>query len=106
LGIAFSALVLIQVVVSAVRAFVGVYLSTHFNLRLLTALFNHLLKLPLSWFEKRNIGDIVSKFRSVDVIQKTLSTTFVETAIDGMMVVLTLVVMSYYSTMLTMVVVG
>ena len=35
--------------VSAVRAFVGVYLSTHFNLRLLTALFNHLLKLPLAW---------------------------------------------------------
>jgi ATP-binding cassette, subfamily B, bacterial CvaB/MchF/RaxB len=105
LGIAFSALVLIQVVVSAVRAFVGVYLSTHFNLRLLTALFNHLLKLPLAWFEKRNIGDIVSKFRSVDVIQKTLSTTFVETFIDGVMVLITLGVMSFYSVKLTSVVV-
>jgi ATP-binding cassette subfamily B protein RaxB len=105
LGIAFSALVLIQVVVSAVRAFVGVYLSTHFNLRLLTALFNHLLKLPLAWFEKRNIGDIVSKFRSVDVIQKTLSTTFVETFIDGVMVLITLGVMFFYSVKLTSVVV-
>ncbi len=105
LGIAFAALVLIQVVVSAVRAFVGVYLSTHFNLRLLTALFNHLLKLPLAWFEKRNIGDIVSKFRSVDVIQKTLSTTFVETFIDGVMVLVTLGVMFFYSVKLTAVVV-
>ena len=105
LAIAFSALVLIQVVVSAVRAFVGVYLSTHFNLRLLTALFNHLLKLPLAWFEKRNIGDIVSKFRSVDVIQKTLSTTFVETFIDGVMVLITLSVMAFYSVKLTAVVV-
>jgi ATP-binding cassette subfamily B protein RaxB len=104
LGIAFSALVLIQVVVTAVRAWVGVYLSTHFNLRLLTALFNHLLKLPLSWFEKRNIGDIVSKFRSVDVIQKTLSTTFVETFIDGVMVLITLAVMWFYSAKLTAVV--
>jgi ATP-binding cassette, subfamily B, bacterial CvaB/MchF/RaxB len=104
LGIAFSALVLIQVVVTAVRAWVGVYLSTHFNLRLLTALFNHLLRLPLSWFEKRNIGDIVSKFRSVDVIQKTLSTTFVETFIDGVMVLITLAVMWFYSAKLTAVV--
>jgi ATP-binding cassette, subfamily B, bacterial CvaB/MchF/RaxB len=106
LGIAFGALVLIQVAVSAVRAWVGVYLSTNINLKLLTTLFDHMLRLPLAWFEKRNIGDIVSKFRSVDAIQRTLSTTFVETAVDGIMVVLTLVVMAYYSLLLTTIVVG
>jgi len=106
LGIAFATLVVISVAVTAVRAWVGVYLSTSINLKLLTTLFNHMLRLPLSWFEKRNIGDIVSKFRSVDAIQRTLTTTFVETAVDGMMVVLTLVVMSYYSSLLTLVVVG
>jgi len=106
LGVAFGVLVLIQVVVTAVRAWVGVYLSTQFNLRLLTALFNHLLKLPLAWFEKRHIGDIVSKFRSVDAIQRTLTTTFVETFIDGVMVLLTLAVMAFYSTLLTGIVVG
>ena len=97
LGIAFGALVVIQVAVTAVRAWVGVYLSTNINLKLLTTLFNHMLRLPLAWFEKRNIGDIVSKFRSVDAIQRTLTTTFVETVVDGLMVVLTLVVMGYYS---------
>ena len=106
LGIAFAALVVIQVAVAAVRAWIGVYLSTNINLRLLTNLFNHMLRLPLGWFEKRNVGDIVGKFRSVDAIQKTLSTTFVETAVDGVMVVLTLIVMLYYSVTLTSVVVG
>jgi ATP-binding cassette subfamily B protein RaxB len=106
LGFAFAALVIIQVAVMAVRAWVGVYLSTQFNLRLLTALFNHLLKLPLAWFEKRHIGDIVSKFRSVDAIQKTLTTTFVETFIDGIMVLITLGVMLFYSGALTAVVLG
>ena len=105
LGIAFCTLVVIQVAVAAVRAWVGVYLSTNINLKLLTTLFNHMLRLPLAWFEKRNIGDIVSKFRSVDAIQRTLTTTFVETAVDGIMVVLTLIVMGYYSLMLTSVVV-
>jgi ATP-binding cassette subfamily B protein RaxB len=106
LGIAFATLVVIQAVIFAVRAWVGVYLSTHINLKLLSTLFNHMLRLPLAWFEKRNIGDIVSKFRSVDAIQRTLSTTFLETMVDGVMVVLTLVVMTYYSGTLTLVVVG
>lgn len=106
LGLGFAALVLIQVAVTAVRAWVGVYLSTQFNLRLLTALFNHLLRLPLAWFEKRHIGDIVSKFRSVDAIQKTLTTNFVETFIDGVMVLVTLAVMIFYSLKLTLVVAG
>jgi len=106
LGIAFCTLVVIQVAVSAVRAWVGVYLSTNINLRLLTTLFNHMLRLPLAWFEKRNIGDIVSKFRSVDAIQRTLTSTFVETAVDGIMVVLTIIVMAYYSVTLTAIVVA
>ncbi len=106
LGVAFIALIVIQVIVTAIRAWVGVFVSTRFNLRLLTVLFNHLLRLPLGWFEKRNIGDIVGKFRSVDAIQKTLSTTFVETFIDGVMVLITLGVMTYYSLKLTLVVLG
>jgi ATP-binding cassette subfamily B protein RaxB len=106
LGIGFGTLVVISVAVTAIRAWVGVYLSTHINLKLLSTLFNHMLRLPLAWFEKRNIGDIVSKFRSVDAIQRTLSTTFVETAVDGVMVILTVIVMFYYSVGLTVVVLG
>ena len=106
LGVGFCALVLIQVMVTGLRAWVSVYLSTHINLRLLTTLFSQLIRLPLGWFEKRHIGDIVSRFRSVDAIQRTLTTTFVETVVDGIMVLLTLLVMAYYSLTLTAVVLG
>ncbi|HTT12312.1 MAG TPA: peptidase domain-containing ABC transporter [Burkholderiaceae bacterium] len=104
LGVGFALLVLMQVTVTAVRAWLGVYLSTQINLRLLDSLFGQLLRLPLAWFEKRHIGDIVSRFRSVDAIQRTLTLTFVETAIDGAMVLLTLAVMIWYSATLTLVV--
>ena len=97
-------LVLAQVAVTAVRAWLGVYLSTQINLRLLDSLFGQLLRLPLAWFEKRHIGDIVSRFRSVDAIQRTLTLTFVETVIDGAMVLLTLAVMFWYSAQLTLIV--
>lgn len=104
LGIGFSLLALMQVATTAVRAWLGVYLSTQVNLRLLDSLFAQLLRLPLAWFEKRHIGDIVSRFRSVDAVQRTLSLTFLETLVDGLMVVLTLAVMFWYSPPLTLVV--
>jgi ATP-binding cassette subfamily B protein RaxB len=105
LGVGFGLLVLLQVAVTGVRAWLGVYLSTHMNLRLLDGLFGQLLRLPLAWFEKRHIGDIVSRFRSVDAIQRTLTTAFLETMVDGVMVLLILAVMAWYSWPLTGVVV-
>ncbi len=104
LGVAFSALVVIQAMVTGLRAWVGVYLSTQINMRMLADLFAQLIRLPLAWFEKRNIGDIISRFRSIDAIQRTLTTTFVESVVDGLMVVLTLGVMFFYSVTLTLVV--
>jgi ATP-binding cassette, subfamily B, bacterial CvaB/MchF/RaxB len=105
LGIGFVLLAVMTASVMAVRAWLGVYLSTHVNLRLLDTLFGQLLKLPMAWFEKRHIGDIVSRFHSVDTVQRTLSMTFIETILDGLMVLLTLLVMAWYSLLLTSVVV-
>jgi ATP-binding cassette subfamily B protein RaxB len=104
LGVGFGLLVLMQVATTAVRGWLGVYLSTHLNLRLLDALFGQLLRLPLAWFERRHIGDIVSRFRSLDAIQRTLSLTFLESIVDGLMVLLTLAVMFWYSATLTVIV--
>ena len=106
LGLAFALLVLMQVATTGVRAWLGVYLSTHMNLRLLDTLFGQLLRLPLAWFEKRHIGDIFSRFKSVDAIQRTLTLAFVETLIDGVMVLLTLAVMFWYSAVLTAIVIA
>jgi len=101
LGVAFAVLVVVQATVTALRAWVGVYLSTQINMRMLADLFSQLIRLPLAWFEKRNIGDIISRFRSIDAIQRTLTTTFVEAIVDGLMVAVTLAVMFFYSVPLT-----
>ncbi|HSQ10666.1 MAG TPA: peptidase domain-containing ABC transporter, partial [Burkholderiaceae bacterium] len=105
LGIGFGILAVMIAIITALRSWLGVYISTRLNLQLLDTLFARLLRLPLAWFEKRHIGDIVSRFRSVDAIQRTLSLTFLETVMDGVMVIVTLAVMSWYSTTLTIIVV-
>ena len=104
LGIGFGLLAVTIAVITALRSWLGVYISTRLNLQLLDTLFARLMRLPLAWFEKRHIGDIVSRFRSVDAIQRTLTLTFLETAMDGVMVIVTLAVMLWYSGTLTIIV--
>jgi ATP-binding cassette subfamily B protein RaxB len=53
--------------------------------------------LPVEWFEKRHIGDIWSRFSAVQQIQRTLTTSFIEAVLDGLLVVLTLAMMLVYS---------
>ena len=62
--------------------------------------FAHLLKLPLPYFEKRHTGDIVSRFNSIQTMQRSLTTQFVEGAIDGVLVLATLGMMLFYSPLL------
>lgn len=104
LGVGFLLLALIQAGVTALRAWVLMVLGTSLNLQLLANLFRHLIRLPMAWFEKRHMGDVVSRFESVNVIQRTLTTGFLEALIDGVMVFVTLAMMMFYSLQLTAVV--
>ena len=103
LGIGFLLLAVVQTSVTALRAWVLMVLGTTLNLQMITHLFRHLIRLPMSWFSKRHIGDIVSRFDSLNVIQRTLTTGFLEALIDGVMVIATFCVMLFYSVQLTMV---
>jgi ATP-binding cassette, subfamily B, bacterial CvaB/MchF/RaxB len=97
LGIGFLLLVIIQAVISSVRSWITTVLATDMNFQWLSNVFAHLLRLPLPYFEKRHLGDIVSRFGSIQTIQKTLTTQFVEGIIDGLLVMATLIVMLLYS---------
>jgi ATP-binding cassette subfamily B protein RaxB len=100
LGLGFLMLALIQVALSALRSWVVLYLSTTMNLQWLANVFSHLLKLPVSYFEKRHLGDVVSRFGAVNNIQRTLTSSFVEALIDGAMAAATLAIMLVYSALL------
>ena len=100
LGCGFLLLVLIQTAIGAVRSWITTVLATNLNLQWLGNVFAHLLKLPLPYFEKRHTGDIVSRFNSIQTMQRSLTTQFVEGAIDGVLVLATLGMMLFYSPLL------
>jgi ATP-binding cassette subfamily B protein RaxB len=59
-----------------------------------------LLRLPSVWFERRSIGDVLSRFQSVEPIQKLLVEKVPAALIDGILSVLTLAMIMYYSKIL------
>ena len=103
LAVGFLLLAAIQVAVGALRSWVVLYLGTTLNLQWLANVFSHLLRLPVAWFEKRHLGDVVSRFGAVTTIQRTLTSSFVEAVIDGLMAVVTLAMMLAYSVPLTLI---
>ena len=106
LGVGFGGLVLLQSVAAAARSWAVLHLSSTLKLQWLGQVFAHLLRLPLEWFERRHTGDVWSRFAAVQQIQDALSMQFSEAVIDGLMVLLTLVLMLAYSPALTAVAVA
>lgn len=106
LVIGFGLLVVIQVATGALRSWAVLYLSSTLNLQWLGNVFAHLMRLPVEWFEKRHAGDVMSRFGAVQKIQQTLTTSFIEAMLDGLLVVATLVMMWVYSATLTAIAIG
>lgn len=103
LAAGFGLLVIVHAVISATRGWFVVVLSTSLNFQWLGNVFAHLVRLPLDFFEKRHIGHILASFGSVVMIQRTLTTQFAQTVVDGLMTLGTLAMMLFYSPSLTLV---
>jgi ATP-binding cassette, subfamily B, bacterial CvaB/MchF/RaxB len=80
----------------------GVKLSLQWKL----GLFHHLLKLPLDYFERRHVGDIASRFTSLETVQATLTTGPIPALIDGVMSLGLLAMMWLYNTELALIAVS
>lgn len=75
-------------------------MSTTLSVQWRANVFGHLLRLPTRYFERRHLGDVVSRFSAVDSIQSTLTGSFLGAVLDGLMTVVTLVMMFVYSPLL------
>ncbi|WP_304359198.1 peptidase domain-containing ABC transporter [Collimonas fungivorans] len=103
LALGFGLLMLMQQAVAITRSWVLMYMSTTLNVQWRANVFTHLLRLPVAYFEKRHLGDVVSRFGAVGVIQHTLTTSFLEAILDGVMTIVTLALMFIYSPLLALV---
>lgn len=97
LALGFLLLLFVQQGIGLVRSWLLLSISTSVRVQWKANIFGHLLRLPLDYFQKRHLGDIVSRTNSIDEIQRVLTSAFVEALFDGVMVVLTLAMMFLYN---------
>lgn len=101
LTIGFGLLLLISQLIRLLQSWLIMYMATTLSIQWKFNIFKHLTHLPSEYFAKRHLGDVVSRFGSVDAIQTTLTTTFISAILDGLMTTLTLTMMFIFSPKLT-----
>ncbi|CAI8692537.1 peptidase domain-containing ABC transporter [Burkholderia pyrrocinia] len=106
LGIGFLLVVLFQNAVAALRSWVVTWFSSLLGVQWTANVCSHLFRLPMTYFEQRHIGDVVSRFGAIGTIQGTLTTQFVGALLDGVMAIVTLAMLFVYSPTLTWLVLG
>ena len=102
-GTAFLAIVFVHALINGLRDWFLSLLSNSINFQWFGNVFSHLLRLPVHYFHKRHVGQIVANFSSIKEIQRTLTNTFLESTLDGLMSIGILLVMIWYSPLLTMI---
>jgi ATP-binding cassette, subfamily B, bacterial CvaB/MchF/RaxB len=104
LALGFGLLTIIKVAATAMRSLIIVVVQNVLHFQIGARLFHHLIRLPLTYFEKRHIGDILSRFTSIEPIRSALAEGMIAAAIDGLMAIATLTMIFVYSTQLALVV--
>ena len=103
LAIGFFLVVFFRQLTELVRSHVVLYISNKVSFHFATRLCRHLLHLPQEYFSRRHLGDIVSRFGSMNNLRDFLCSGIVEILVDGLMVTSALALMFYYSSSLTLI---
>jgi len=97
LALAFLLLLCVDTVTLMLRERVMLYFSNQFSIHMAIRVFTHLLSLPVDYFQKRHLGDIVSRFSSLQNIRHIVTSGIISGLIDGLTAILMLIVLFFYS---------
>lgn len=96
----------LRALIDLVRSWAMLAAGSSITLYWKMSLFSHMLRLPLSFFERRHAGDVASRFISIDRIQQTLSTSSLSPVVDGAMALVLVAMMWLYAPWLALLAVG
>jgi len=101
LGAAMIVMALFQGILQALRTYVFVDTTDRMDLTLGTAVIDRLLALPLSYFEKRPVGELSQRLGELNTIRSFLTGTALISVLNLIFAVIYLVVMFVYSPLLS-----
>lgn len=95
-----------DVVLNGLRTYIFSHTTNRVDVTLGAKLFNHLLHLPIAFFQSRRVGDTVARVRELDTIRNFITGSALTLVIDLLFTCIFFAVMYYYSPILTWVVLG
>ncbi|WP_340614625.1 peptidase domain-containing ABC transporter [Xenorhabdus thailandensis] len=98
-------LLIFRALLSIIRSWSVMSIKYTLGIQWSSGLFSHMIRLPTSYFEKRHIGDITSRFNSLSAVQDTFTAEMVAALLDIVVIVGLFFLMWVYNTYLAMVVV-
>jgi ATP-binding cassette subfamily B protein RaxB len=106
IAVIMASLLILHASATMLRSWVTMLVGSSLVVQWSTSLFDHLMRLPLSFFEKRHVGDVISRFGSLDSVRETLTTRAVMALLDGVMSIALIVMMWLYAGALFLVPLG
>jgi ATP-binding cassette, subfamily B, bacterial CvaB/MchF/RaxB len=100
LATGFLMLAMSHVMMNCLRSSVLLYFSNQLGFQMVANVFAHLLRLPVAFFERRHVGDLVSRFGAIREIRRIITEDLVTVVLDGFFALITLAVMFYFSPLL------
>ncbi len=104
LAIGFFVLVVFDALMGGIRNYLFSHTTNRVDVSLGSRLYNHLMALPLAYFESRQVGQNVARVRELDTIRNFITGTALTLVIDLFFVFIFIAVMWYYSPSLTWIV--
>ncbi|MEH2524298.1 MULTISPECIES: type I secretion system permease/ATPase [unclassified Bradyrhizobium] len=95
-----------ETVLGILRTYLFSHTANRIDVELGARLFNHLLALPMAYFQARRVGDSVARVRELENIRNFLTSSALTLAIDLLFTFVFLAVMFAYSPLLTWIVLG
>ncbi|MEI6328284.1 MAG: peptidase domain-containing ABC transporter [Pseudanabaena sp. ELA645] len=106
LGILLVTISVFEAIISALRTYLFVNTTNRIDLTLGSETIDHLVRLPLRYFEKRSVGELSSRIGELENIRQFLTGTALTVVLDAVFSVIYIIVMICYSWLLTLVALG
>ncbi|HZO73023.1 MAG TPA: peptidase domain-containing ABC transporter [Ktedonobacteraceae bacterium] len=106
LGVGLLIMMLAELVIVLLRAFLLIYLEGCIDTQILPGFLEHLLTLPLRFFQQRSSGDIMTRISSNAAIRGIIGSNLISTFLDGSLIIIYWFILLSQSFVFSMIVLG
>jgi ATP-binding cassette, subfamily B, bacterial CvaB/MchF/RaxB len=97
LAVGFGLFALFNAIATALRAVVQQRVSALLNWEMTVGLFRHLVRLPLPWFQRRRLADVLARFQALDPVKALIANGLISAALDGVLSLATGAMLFFYA---------